>query len=221
MTNDFVEQEIDPGQTNTDEISSMKESIAKLESRVNDLVASNIKYKVQVSDLMRETEELWYNMDIMERDLGQFMQYNRRENIEIVGIPQSIPDNEIEGYVISMLGNIGVRVSHYDIAGCHRLYNRKSQSSNVIVRFVCRQHARECFINKRKLTYIDEYKNLFINENLCPRYKELYDECTKMKRSKMIKHVWTYNGSIYIKKSDNRNEKPQIILHVNDLNYIP
>ena len=201
------------------EISSLKKSIKKLESAVNDLVVSNTKYKVQVIDLQRETEELWQKMYATERDLTQFMQYNRRENVEIAGIPQTIPDNEIEGYVITMLGNIGVRVSHYDIAGCHRLYNRKSQSTNVIVRFVCRQHARECLYNKRKLTYIPEYKNLYIIENLCPRYKEIYEQCLKMKKTKDIKHVWTYNGTICIKKSDNRNEKPIKILHVNDLNY--
>ena len=220
---ELVEQRIFESQSSTEndsaEILSLRKSIKKLESTVNDPVVSNTKYKVQVIDLHRETEELWQKMYTTERDLAQFMQYNRRENVEISGIPQTIPDNEIEGYVITMLSNIGVMVTHYDIAGCHRLYNRKSQSTNVIVRFVCRQHARECLSNKRKLTYLPQYKNLYILENLCTRYMEIFDRCHKMKKTKDIKHVWTYNGTICVKTSDNRNEKPQKIFHVNDLNY--
>ena len=223
----FVEQEMFLGQSqssdnNIDEVSSLRKAVVKLQSTVNDLVINNTQYKVQVIDLQRETEALWHDFNTLERDLAQFMQYNRRENIEIIGIPQTVTDNELEDYVIFMLGKIGVRISHYDIAGCHRLYNRKNQSANVIVRFVCRQHARECLINKRKLTYISEYQNVYIAENLCPKYKDIYEQCLKMKKGKKIKQVWTYNGTICIKKSDNRNERPQKILHVNDLNdYIP
>ena len=148
------------------------------------------------------------------------MQYNRRENIEIVGISESIPDNEIEEFVVVMLRRIGVtNLSHYDIVGCHRLYNRKSGSANVIVRFLNRKHAKEAHMCKKNCSQLSEYKNLRIVENLCPKIKSIFDQCLELKKANMIRHLWTRNGIIFFKSSDNYNEKPKKIMHSNDLDY--
>ena len=202
-----------------DDLSLLKLAVSKLESHVKDLAASNTAYKAQIIELRSEVNDLWYDIESTQKDLHQFMQYNRRENIEIVGIPKNIPDNQIETLVLNVLGSIGVNVSHYDIAGCHRLKNRRTDSSNVIVRFVCRQHARECLSNKSKLRYIEDFKTLRIIENLCPKYKSLYEQCVELKRANTINQVWSYNGTVCIKKSDSSTEKPKRILHTNDLYY--
>ena len=48
----------------------------------------------------------------------RFMQYNRLENVEIIGIPENIPDEEIEETIIDILRRLGLIITHYDIAGC-------------------------------------------------------------------------------------------------------
>ena len=194
--------------------------VAKLQDSVRELTTSNTKYRRQIKDLQTNIDDLWDTVDKVERDLMQFMQYNRRENVEIIGVPEYIPDCEVESFVIDILGRIGVNISHYDIAGCHRLKNRKSESSNVIVRFICRQHVQEIFTNKKNLQYaVPEVKGLYIVENLCPRYKNIFDHCNELKNNNKLRHLWTYNGNIFIKLSDSRNEKPKKILHLNDLDY--
>ena len=81
--------------------------------------------KKKISELRNELDDVWDVCENTERDLWQFMQYNRRENIEIVGIPETVPDNQIERTVVNILNRMGVKIQHYDIAGCHRLSNRK------------------------------------------------------------------------------------------------
>ena len=63
------------------------------------------------------------------------------------------------------------------------------------------------------------FKNLFIVENLCPIYKSLFEKCKKLKKEKRIKHLWTYNGVINIKYTDENNEKPKRIYHQEDFDY--
>ena len=168
-------------------------------------------------------DDLWESYEELERDFNQSMQYNRRENVELVGLPESIPDNKVEGVVVNILGRIGVNLSYYDIAGCHRLKNRKYGSSNIIIRFINRKHAKECLVNKSKLQYVvPEYKGLNIIENLCPKYKSIYDYCWSLKGNNKIKHLWTFNGTIFVKITDNKKEKYKKILHMHDIDfYIP
>ena len=202
------------------EMELLKAAVFKLQASVSDLNLTNSIYRTQISDLQKDRDELYDSIYYLERDLSQFMQYNRRENIELVGLPDNIPDNHLEEVVVDILKRIGVtNLSHYDIIGCHRLKNRKLEASNVIVRFINRKHAKETLANKKNLSYLPEYKNVYIIENLCPRYKAIYDNCMGLKKKNLISHLWTFNGTIFIKKSDNRNEKPKRILHVSDLEY--
>ena len=58
---------------------------------------------------------------------------------------------------------------------------------------------------------------LYIHENLCPRLRSIYEECDKIRRDGDIRKLWTYNGIVNIKKTENSNERPQKISHENDL----
>ena len=214
--NDNIDLEINK----TDEFCQLKDTVSKLDETVSKLYISNSAMKKQIRDLQEENDDIWDEFYKLERDLIQFMQYNRRENVEIVGLPESIPDNRLEETVVDILGRIGVSLSHYDIVGCHRLKNRKSGFSNVIVRFLNRKHVKEVFACKRKLQeYVPEYRYINIVENLCPKNKSIFDQCVELKKANIIRHLWTFNSTIYIKKTDYDNEKPKKILHKNDIDY--
>ena len=66
-----------------------------------------------LEELLEDAEERLYKN---EKDINQLNQYTRRENIEIVGIPASIKQVDLEATVIDILKNIGVTCSSYDIA---------------------------------------------------------------------------------------------------------
>lgn len=211
---------------NSGNVANVVKTNEMLKNLVDELRSEVEALKTSLKDqapcqLRPEIEKLKSSMKKNEKDLSQFMQYNRRENIEIVGIPQSVSDQDLEGVVVNILQRIGVtHLSYYDIAGCHRLKNRKTSSSNVIVRFVCRKMVGECFDNAKNIRKaIPEFPNLRIEENLCPRYTTLYEKCEELRKQNKIKLLWTYNGQIYFTKTNNKKERGKMILHESDLEY--
>ena len=82
-----------------------------------------------VTELKVETQE-------NEKKSHDLQTYTRRENIEIVGISESVKQKDLESTVINILEEIGVKVSSYNIVSCHRLKLSKGKKCrNVIVRF--------------------------------------------------------------------------------------
>lgn len=213
---------VEPAEDDRSSVSSTAEAeVSELVQAVKTLLETNSKYITQISELERVTKSLQSDLAKNEKDLCQLMQYNRRENIEIVGIPANIPDSKLEGVVVDIFRRLGMKhLSYYEIAGCHRLKNRKKSATNVIVRFLCRKRAHEVFDNAYDLKErFPEFPNLQFNENLCPKYKLIYDRCMELWHQNVIRNVWTFNGTIFVKKTDNSSERPKTILHMSDLHH--
>ena len=121
---------------------------------------------------------------------------------------------------IGILRRIGVNIVPYAIVGCHRLKKMKrNQPANVIVRFMHRTTAYQCLENRRNLkNNVKEYRNIFIIENLCPKYKEIYEACLELKEKGIISRVWSYNGTVFYKTTNNNNERGKRLFHIDDLN---
>ena len=50
---------------------------------------------------------------------------------------------------------------------------------------------------------------MFINEDLTSARTELAFECRNLKRAKIIKKVWTYNGNVFIE--DNNDTRVEVV----------
>ena len=48
-------------------------------------------------------------------------QYERKNNLEITGIPDSVPQRDLENKVVDILNATGVNVSNDDFEDCHRI----------------------------------------------------------------------------------------------------
>ena len=102
----------------TEEIKRLNENFQKLESDVP--VIKNMKNIL--SKQMSSTErQCWKNA-----------QYSRHECVEVVGLPSSIEEEELEPTVCWVLQHIGVDITGISIKACHRL---KKQSDRTIVKF--------------------------------------------------------------------------------------
>lgn len=170
-----------------------------------------------IKDLKWEFDELWKANEQLERDLMKLNQYNRRENLEITGIPDDIPNNKIEVFILNVLRKIGLQINHYDIVACHRLNVRTNGCKNVIIRFMNRKHAHMALSNKKRLLEFPNLKHINIIENLCPQSKSIYEKCQKLIAENTINHTWTYNGKFFIKSTNKRSERGKIISHENDI----
>ena len=153
----------------------------------------------------------------MEKDNYAQQQYSRRDSIEIVGIPEAIPDKDVESKAIDIMKAIGVTVARNEIQACHRL----AKKDRIIVKFVNRKTAVACLQSRAKLKTLkgkslglpDKCK-LYVNKSLCPQYRKLFWKCKNLFKEAKIQSCWTYNGTIKVKLL---NDDVHPILHDDDI----
>ena len=124
--------------------------------------------------------------------------------------------------MIDIFKCIGVEVVSYDIIAVHRLGKKfPNKSRNVIVRFTNRKNVISSFKNKKLLHKTKElgFKNLYFIENLCPVNRYILNKCNELRSEGLVKSVWSFNGLINIKFTDDYNEKPTLIHHTEDIEY--
>ena len=114
-------------------------------------------------------------------------QYSCKNNIEILGIPNSISDDALENTVVSICKDSGVETDPKDIEGCHRLpfpTNSRAQDKRVIVKFVNWKHPEALFRDKKQINS-DSFSNLivfnkaFISVSLCEISARIYKGKTR------------------------------------------
>ena len=71
--------------------------------------------RTQNESLDKTVKELKVEIQENEKKIHELQTYTRRENIEIVGIPESVKQKDLESTVINILEEIGVKVSSYNI----------------------------------------------------------------------------------------------------------
>ena len=188
------------------------------------ILEENKTLKAKVEAIERDQDSAWEEIDKiyeLEKDLYATQQYSRRENIEISGIPADIENRDLENFVIHrVLRKIGLfQLEPYEIVACHRLgKSTQTRPANVIVRFMNRKRAHEAIQNRFNLKDFPELKNMFIVENLCPKYKSIFERCKELKTEGKIKAVWSYNGTVHYETELNRNVRGTKVFHLDALN---
>ena len=197
------------------------ERLYQLETDVKSLQQENYRLKSAVADQESNLDEQLSYIYSLEKDLSRLDQYGRRENIEIIGIPSNVRDNELEREVLQILRKIGLdHLDHYAIVACHRIGKKDLYGNrNTIVRFLNRKDAIQALKCKRYLFRCKDigYSKLQMVENLCPSYKSIYEEMKELKGKGVIEKVWTFNGFINYKINDNEQENIKKIIHESEM----
>ena len=90
-------------------------------------------------------------------------------------------------------------------------YKGKSEVPPIIVKFVRRNIRNQLYEARRKLKSLTTKdlglgilrdKQIFIQESLTPRRKELFKRNLEARKDKNFKFIWTSNGNIYLKKDE-------------------
>ena len=129
------------------DISNLCNQISKLNDTISQLHSTNEK----ISDLTvvkNVNAKLEERIISLEKSQAKSEQYSRRNNIELSGIPNDIPEDNLEKVVIGICHDSDVEIEPKDIDGCHRLpASRYSRDSNkrVIVKFMNRKHLEAIF----------------------------------------------------------------------------
>ena len=133
-------------------------------------------------------------------------QYTRRNNLEILGIPVDVKDEQLEQKVIDIFSHLNINISKPDIEECHRL-----GKSNTFVRFVSRKvwkdALKEKFEVNRHINYskcgFKMQNKLFACENLTPYNQRYAWMCRELKRAKKSHNFWSNKGIIKFRRTMN------------------
>ena len=167
-------------------------------------------------DLAKKYDE---RLERLERELNLQKQYERRTCIEITGIPDTVPDEEIENSVINVMKAAGVKIhnrdaTYFDIQAAHR----KGKKGVVICKFVNRKFAYGAVSNSYKLKNKDVFENgskVYVNPSLCPEFGYLHFAVRKAKRDGIIHSYKVRHGVMNIVKTEGGDWVE--ISHENDL----
>ena len=171
-----------------------KEEIFNLKSQAAALKTQEIKDSIKVDELE---------------------QYGRRQNLEIVGVPEK-EDENTNAIVLEVAKMLDVDIMSSHISTSHRLPKKKASSRNnygsspIIVRFTSRDIRNQIYANRKKARFVDlknfsvsDTKNIFVNENLTPTRKQLFWKTKQEVKNNSWKYIWTHNGNVFVKKDDN------------------
>ena len=186
----------------SDDINEMRSVI------INNLLEANKKLQFKVEQLEKELEHQKTNLEINN-------QYNRRNNIEISGIPNNVKDEELEGKVLTILNKIEVNVKEEDIEACHRLpLTRSNNVKRTVIKFINRKKSENCIKSKKKLSDLNmgdvgfpDGTTLYLSENLNPFFQKLTWQCRKLKRQKIIESYKYQNEAVFVKVSQDSKPK--------------
>ena len=63
-----------------------------------------------------------------------------------------------------------------------------------------------------------DFKTIYINENLCPENRHIFNQLYKLKKSKRIHDVWVVNGTVKFTFSEN-DHYVKHVYHSDDIDY--
>ena len=188
----------------------------ELKNDLNELKTKFCKLKSDQHISRNVNDKLNDKLVVLERKCNANEQYFRRVCLEILGIPAEVGDENIEEKILedaidAQLTRIWLRtVIAYPL-----------KAPSVILKLTRREDSRLVLLNKKMLKQLKPESltlpagvKIYINESLCPYYKNFWTQCRKLWDAKEILPFWVCNGSIRVKLV---NENLSIITHGRDL----
>ena len=188
----------------------LKDELKSERDRNELLVAENVQLKSKVIKL----EDTLVNT----RDqVDAASQYNRRDNIKIIGVPYE-KDEDLDKKVKDIMKHCDVELKDEDVSVQHRLHtgNDDPDKPPSIILRLARRNVKTKIFNNRKLTVTKPgapYANAQIFEDVTPlRSRIMFSLRNRLKengRDKVYRFVWSREGRIYCHTEEESQLKPQ------------
>lgn len=176
-----------------------------------------------IENQIQSSKDTQNQITILENKIDSMEQQARLYNIEIANLPERRNED-----LLGIIENIGFVIKHpinrSDIVSAHRVphFDKKSPSpKNLIVRFTTKI-MRDNFLaaaraNKNlksdRLSINGTPHNVYVNEHLTVKNKQLFRQCREKANNCNYKYVWIKRGTVLVRQSDN---SPIFAVH-NDL----
>ena len=174
-------------------------------------------FKVEAKELKSESTELAEKGVKEALKIDELEQYGRRQNLEIVGIPET-DQEDTNKIVIEVAKLLNVEIAPEQISTSHRLKSKKKRNSDddtqpsstpIIARFVNRDIRNRLYSNRKLARDLDlksfsvkDTQHIYINENLTHERKRLFWKAKQLAKSEGFRFFWTHNGTVLVRKSE-------------------
>ena len=220
--NQIVEQKLSKIMQKVAKIDEIEQSLASL-SDFYDIVKNKVSaLEFRFDQAAKDNSILINKMNNWSNELNQVKdviddmeQYIRRECLEIKGIP--VLDDEDTNEIVRKIGDlIDVDISEDDISVSHRLPTKKNGASSkqtydptIIVKFVRRDVRDELYKARKTLRDFNtkdlsferhEPRNIYVNESLTRKNREIFNKCLQKKKELQYKYIWTNYGKVLLRK---------------------
>ena len=163
------------------DISNLCNQISKLNDTITQLHSTNEKIRSELAVVKNVNKKLEVRIINLEKNQAKSEQYSQRNNIELSGIPNDIPEDNLDKVLIDICHDSGLEIEPKDIEGCHRLpVSRYIRDSNkrLIVKFVTRKHEtilqNKKSISSKDFSHLDANGKVFVSVALCPYYRYIW-----------------------------------------------
>ena len=200
------------------ELQKLSDQKSKLTEAIDQISLENSKLRSELVITQNVNTMLEEKIINLEKNQANGEQYSKRNNVELSGIPNRIPDEDLDYIVINICKESEIDVEVRDIEQCHRLpLSRNSRSHNkwVIVKFVNRKNAEALLKDKKRISSksfgrLHVTKKNFVSISLCPYYRYNWGKCKDLQKQGKLP-----DGLICIKLSENGS--PVKLLYINDI----
>ena len=134
------------------DVTNLCNQISKLNYTITQLHSTNEKIRSELAVVKIVNRKLKEQIISLEKTQAKCEQYSRRNSTELSGIPNDIPEYNLEKVAIDICHDSGLEIKPRDIEGCDRLpASRFSRDSNkrIIVKFINRKHPEALPRNKK------------------------------------------------------------------------
>ena len=163
------------------DISNLCNQISKLNDIITQLHSTNEKIRSELAVVKNVNKKLEVRIINLEKNQAKSEQYSQRNNIELSGIPNDIPEDNLDKVLIDICHDSGLEIEPKDIEGCHRLpVSRYIRDSNkrLIVKFVTRKHEtilqNKKSISSKDFSHLDANGKVCVSVALCPYYRYIW-----------------------------------------------
>ena len=217
----LIMKKLEPIETAMNFINEQYEAIL---AKLNKIEEENASLKLENNALKSKLEMAVIKINEHEMSLDEQEQYQRRDCVEIKGIPTTEDENTSD-LVVQVADLLDVELEESDISISHRLpATDKTWSDSrgmkhpppppiIIAKFVRREDKENFYKARNRLKNktvgdlqrfndldLDCENQIYISESLNQRRKKLFKSCLKVKKDLNFRFISTSNGRIFLKK---------------------
>lgn len=175
-----------------------------------------------ITTLRREAQEKDLVIENLTNQVNHLDQYGRNKHFELSNVEET--DGEIvEAIILKVADKLNITLREQDIEAAHRIPTRVgSRPARIIVQLASRRLRDEFIANRRKVITNQQITGslnkhqIYINENLCPYYRELLWKAKTQAKEANYKFVWFKNSKILARKDENSRQ----VLYINSFSDI-